>query len=118
MLKKRILSMLLLTTLLLTTGAQAMDLRFSTNRPMLLFRAGQAECSVLCKGDGPSDTVDVTLTLYEDGNYVDSWSKSGKGQVSISGKHKAVSVKLYRLTSSYSINGGSRMSASAHGTCP
>ena len=118
--RRRIISiftvMLLVCSLLLT--AQAVSPRLAGGTPRLSFNGNTAECSVTCKGNNASDTVDATLTLYQGSTYVDSWSDSGKYRVSLSGEHKVQSGKSYKLVLDYSINGVKQTSVSTSKVCP
>lgn len=117
--KKRVIVLITLLVLVLTTmSAQAVEPRAISNKPNLSFSSTTAHCSAVCTGAGSSDKVEATLTLYQGTTYVDSWSDSGKGSVSISGECTVKSGKSYRLTLTYSINGVSKPSASTTATCP
>lgn len=101
--RRRVISiftvMLLVCSLLLT--AQAASPRIAGGTPELSFNGNTAVCSVICRGNSASDTVDATLTLYQGNSYIDSWSDSGKYRVSLSGEHKVQSGKSYKLVLDY-----------------
>ena len=116
--KKRIFAFSALVILVLAISAQAIEPRESVQRPRLTFSGTTAFCSVNCLGDKDSDQVEATLTLYQGTTYVDSWSGSGKGYVSLSGSCGVTSGKSYKLVLTYSINGSSKPSVSTAATCP
>lgn len=116
--RRRICALIALVVLALSISVQAAELRTASAKPVLSFNGTTAFCSVICRGDGSDDTVDATLTLYQGTTYVDSWSDSGKGQVSFSGSCKAVSGKSYKLVVDYSVNGESKPSVYTTRKCP
>jgi hypothetical protein len=104
--------------LLLNASVQAAETRAISNKPNLSFRGMTAYCSTVCTGEGSSDQIDATLTLYQGSNYIDSWRGSGKGRISVSGSSKVKSGKTYTLTLTYSVNGTEKSSVSTTSTCP
>lgn len=116
--KRRICVCMALIALALSISVQAVELRYVTARPSLSFNGTTAFCSAFCRGDSSSDKIDATLTLYQGSSYVDSWSGSGKEQVTLSGTCEAVSGKSYKLVVDYSVNGVSKPSVSTTKTCP
>lgn len=114
---RRICALIFLVILALSISVQATEPRISA-QPSLSFNGTTAFCSVFCRGNSSNDTVDATLTLYQGSTYVDSWSDSGKGQVSLSGSCKTVSGKSYKLVVDYSVNGRSKPSVYTTGKCP
>lgn len=116
--KKRILTLSALFILVFTMSAQALEPRTTTSKPILSFSGTTAYCAVECAGESTGDEVKATLTLYQGTTYVDSWSGSGKGYVSLSGSCGVRSGKSYKLVLTYSINGSSKPSVSTTATCP
>ena len=98
--------------------ALAIEPRAESAKPSLSFNGTTAVCSALCKGNRTSDDIDVTLTLYQGRNYIDSWSESDTGILSFEGKCRAVSGKSYKLTLEYSVNGKKMPSVSVTSVCP
>lgn len=109
--------MLLVCTFLAQT-VQAVQQKTSGSTVNLIFNGTTAVCSAVCRGDSTSDTVDVTLTLYQGTKYEKSWKSSGKGKVHISEEYAVTSGKSYRLVLTYSINGVAQSSKSMAKTCP
>ena len=116
--KRRICVCMALIALALSISVQAVELRYVTARPSLSFNGTTAFCSAFCRGDSSSDKIDATLTLYQGSSYVDSWSGSGKEQVTLSGTCEAVSGKSYKLVVDYSVNGESQPSVYSTRQCP
>lgn len=116
--KRRMFSLAALLLLVLSISVQAAQPRAVSADPILYFSGTTANCSANCNTGNTSDKVSATLTLYQGGTYVDSWSGSGTGSAFISGSCKVQSGKSYTLILSYSINGQSKPSVYATGTCP
>lgn len=116
--KKRILGLVIPVLLVLTLSAQAAESRILKNIPSLSFNGSTAICTVTCTGNNTKDKVSATLTLYQGGVYVDSWSDSGTGMVFISESCEVESGKSYKLVLTYSINGIAKPSQSDSKTCP
>lgn len=116
--KRRIFALIALAALALAASAQAAEPRARNPVLSLYFTGTTAHCSVVCTGIGSDDVIEATLTLYQGTSYVDSWSKSGTGRVSVSGESEAKSGKSYELVLDYSINGESQSSISTTKTCP
>ena len=119
--KKRVFSAfvpLLLVCILSTPMAQATGQRAVKPRPDLFFQGTTAICSAICQGDKVTDKVEATTTLYQGDTYIDSWSKSGAGKITLYGECKVTSGKTYRLELAYSINGVDKPVVSATNYCP
>ena len=110
--KRRILALTALCMLLFTISAQALEPRNAKPAPLLSFSGTTAYCSLNYISDSSSDRMQATLTLYQGGTYVDSWSGSGTGRVSVSGNCKVSKGKDYTLTVTYSVNGSSQPAVS------
>ena len=116
--KKRILALAALLILALAMSVQAAEQRAAAPKPRLAFSGTTANCSVRYICDSSSDEVEATLTLYQGATYVDAWSGSGTGTVSVSGSCRVTSGKSYKLVLEYSVNGSAKPSVSATGVCP
>ena len=86
--KRRILSLAALLLIVLSVTAQAAETRMGGN-PVLAFDGTTAQCTATCYGRSSSDKVTATLTLYQGGAYVDSWSKTGTYRAYVSGETEA-----------------------------
>jgi hypothetical protein len=119
--KKRrfsILVSLLLVCILSAQIVQATGIRMVIPTPKLVFQGTTASCSAICQGDTKSDSITATLALYQGSTYIDSWSKSGAGKITLYGECKVTSGKTYRLELAYSINGVDKPVVSATNYCP
>lgn len=116
--KKCTLVIIALISLVLNVSVQAVEMRAVTPKPILSFSGTTAYCYADCIGSSDNDIIDATLTLYNGSTQLDSWSKSAKGSVLITGQSKVQSGKTYKLTLTYSVNGLSKPSVSVSGTCP
>lgn len=116
--RRRICALIALVVLALSISVQAAELRTVSVKPMLSFNGTTAFCSVICRGNSNDDAIDATLTLYQGSAYVDSWSDSGRGQVTLSGTCTAVSGKSYKLVVDYTVNGELKPSVYTTGRCP
>ena len=118
--RKRILSVLVplfLVCILSANAVQAIGQRMDM-KPDLSFDGTTAICSGICQGNTQADSIDVTLTLYQGKNYINSWSSSGTGRVILSKECKVTSGKTYRLEMVCSFNGVTKPSVSVTNTCP
>jgi len=86
-------------------------------RPDLFFQGTTAICSAICRGGYATDYVEATLTLYQGSTYIDSWSKSGTGKITLYGECAVESGKTYCLEMAYSINGVEKPVVSVTNTC-
>ena len=116
--RKRVLSLAVLVSLILAVNAQAVDYRAASGRPSLSFNGPTAFCFAHCKGENPSDELEAELTLYQGDTYVDSWSNSGVGPILVSGNCTVKSGRSYRLVLTWSINGSAKSPVTVAGTCP
>lgn len=116
--RQRICALAALVVLALAISVQAAGPRTGDASPYLSFTGTTANCSVICRGDGNNDTIDVTLTLYQGSTYVDSWSDSGIGRVTIRESCTVKSGRSYKLVVRYSVNGESKPSVYTTARCP
>lgn len=118
--RKRIYSALvplLLVCIISEQAAQAAEQRSTGGIPNLFFQGTTEICSAVCQGNSATDSIDVALTIYQGNTYIDSWSKSGTGKVTLYGECKVESGKTYCLEMAYSINGGAKPGVSVTNTC-
>lgn len=105
--------MVFVITFAIPIRAEAIELRVPNGMLSISFSNGTAVCSTSCIGNNSNDDVNVTMTLYENGAYVDSWNKSDNGYVSLSEEYDSIiHGKTYRLALTWSINGISQPSVS------
>lgn len=116
--KKRMILLIAMIVFVLTMSVQAAEMRAISGKPILSFSGTTAYCSAVCTGEESRDRVCATLTLYQGSTYVDSWSGSGKGRISVSGNSTVKRGRSYTLTLTYSVNGTKKQSVSTRATCP
>lgn len=109
---------LLLICIMTAQVAQAAEPRAAGAFLDLSFDGTTAICSTICRGEQTSDELAVTLTLYQGSTRIKSWSEAGTWKVNLSGEHKVISGKTYRLEVIYAINGIEKPSVSTTATCP
>lgn len=109
---------LMMILIICTMSVLASEERVISARPSLSFDGTTAVCYVDCRGNSTKDSIEATLTLYQGSNYVESWSDSGKGRVSISEKCTVKRGKNYRLVVEFSVNGEKMPSVYTNKTCP
>lgn len=115
--KRYFMLAILLVFCLFPISTQAVEMRVVRAIPSLSFDGTTAQCYASCKGGNSTDTVDATITLYQGSTYLDSWSDSGKGSLSVSGEYKVQRGKTYKLVLSYSVNGVEKPSVTVTNTC-
>lgn len=117
--KRRVFAFGVMLALLFAINAQAIEHRAISGKPSLTFNGTTVHCLAFCSGAKNSDNVDATLTLYQNGRKLTSWSDSGKGSLTIIGDYAAaVSGKEYTLTLTYAIDGTKKPSVSVTAVCP
>ncbi len=102
---KKILSMLLVMTLLLAVSAYAVVPRTIDVLPDITFNGTKADCSVRITGDYLTDTISATMTLKYGSTVIASWSDSGSGILKMEESATVELNKTYTLTVAYSVNG-------------
>lgn len=110
--KKRIILLLLIGALLLSTTVYAVEPRATIDSPKLTFSGTTATCSFFHNTGDASDKINVTMHLYRGLTLVNSWSASGYGYVSLSKTATASKGATYQLTVNVSINDGTPTSSS------
>ena len=102
--KRRVLSLALLATLVLSLTAQAVTWGL-TGTPKLSISGTTATCSVTCRSGNSDDKLKVTLALWCGDNIVDSWTETGYGEVSIRETCRVVKGNTYDLVMMPVVNG-------------
>lgn len=110
--KKRIIPLLLIVVLLLSTTVFAVDPRTAIGTPSLSFNNEKANCTFAYTAETLSSKIAVTMRLYRGLTLVDSWSASGYGYVSLNKNAPASKGATYQLTVNVSINDGTPTSSS------
>ena len=113
---RRIRSLAALLLIVLSVTAQAAETRMGGN-PVLAFDGTTAQCTATCYGRSSSDKVTATLTLYQGGAYVDSWSKTGTYRAYVSGETEAQRGKTYTQELTWTVNGEEQPPVSVSKRC-
>lgn len=116
--RKRLFLLATLVLLVLTVSVHAIEPFSVQVKPSLGFSGTTAECSAVCTGRNRTDEIQATLTLYCDGDEVDSWSETGTFRVAVSGECGVERGEEYTLELVWYINGVKQQSASTTGVCP
>lgn len=116
--KKRVFALTALLALVLAVSAQALEPRVRTPVPSLSFSGTTANCYVDYLSGSSSDSVSLTLTLYQGKTFVDCWRASGTGSAVVSGSCGVESGKSYTLTLTGIVNGSAIQASSTTRTCP
>ena len=103
--KKRVISLALLTVMVLSLTAHAVDARAAYGTPRLTISGTTATCSVTYACDDSDDLLKVTLALWCGDNIVNSWTESGYGEVVIEETCKVVKGNTYDLVMMPVVNG-------------
>lgn len=103
--QRRILALAMLTVMILSLTAQAVDARAALNKPILSISGTTATCEVDYKSASSSDTVKITLALWCGDNIVDSWTETGYGEVSMKETCTVVKGNTYDLVMMPVVNG-------------
>lgn len=110
--KKKVIPLILLLTMILTMTASA---RVPMAEPYLSFSGTTAYCQGYVKSQG--DDISITLELLQGTKLIDSWSKSGTGQVLLEKTCKVEKGKTYTLELHTTINGEPAPTQRVSGTC-
>lgn len=102
--KKRILSLTLLAVMVLSLTAHASTWALS-GQPKLSISGTTATCSATYESTDPDDEIKVILTLWCGESIVNSWSKTGMGEVSMRETCKVVKGNTYDLVMMPVVNG-------------
>lgn len=103
--KKRVISLALLTVMVLSLTAHAVEARAAYGTPRLTISGTTATCSVTYACDDTDDLLKVTLALWCGDNIVKSWTETGYGEVSIKETCTVVKGNTYDLVMMPVING-------------
>lgn len=105
--------------MLLTLQLQvcAAETRAYRNFPSLSFSGTTANCSATVYGNDNSDTITVTMKLWDSGTCLKTWRDTGEGSVKLSETYGVSKGKTYKLTVDATINGLVQPTASVTKTC-
>ena len=69
------------------------------------FEGNEAICYAAARGFSDSDSISLSMTLYQGGSVIDSWSDSGTGYVELDGYATVDMGDYYTLDVEATING-------------
>lgn len=101
---KKILSVLLVMTFVLSMPVCAMQSRSAISKPNLTISNGTATCTFTHYESDSTDKISVTLRLYRGQTLVNTWTGSGYGSVYMKKTANAVSGATYQLTANVYVN--------------
>lgn len=85
--------------------------------PQITFDGDTAICTATVYGDKSSDSISITLTLWQNENCVATWKSSGTGYMQFT-RTKAVTKGLqYKLCADVTINGITKPTVGVLGIC-
>lgn len=85
--------------------------------PSLNFDGETATCTVTIIGDNMSDTISVTLKLWQGNNCLATWNSSGKGYMQFTKTRNVTEGMQYKMTVDVTINGIAKPTYSIWGKC-
>lgn len=85
--------------------------------PSLTFDDETANCTVTIIGDNMSDTISVTLKLWQGSTCLATWSSAGKGYMQFSKTKTVTEGMQYKMTVDVTINGIAKPTYSIWGKC-
>ncbi len=107
--KKRIVPLLMVVLLVMAITvptASAVSSRVISGRPTLRISEDTAYCEAIFRSGNRDNDIYVMLTLKYGTEVVASWSKSGKGSVTISESKTVLAKGTYTLIMEATVNGG------------
>ena len=85
--------------------------------PSLSFDSETANCTVTVIGDNMSDSISITMKLWQGNSCIATWSTSGTGYMQFSRSIDVTEGLQYKLTADVSINDNAKPTVSVQGTC-
>lgn len=113
--KKRLIPLLLVLVLMLSTVASAAEPRVAQAVPSLSFEGTTANCAVSVTDFGSE--IKATLTLWKGNRVVDSWYGEGTSILRITGSCEVVKGVSYSLKVTGTIDGVPFEGSAVYGTC-
>ncbi len=106
--RKKIICMMLLITMVFVIPANAASTRAISVVPDIEFDGTEATCTVSIIGDRTTDEIEATMELRQGGRLIDDWSASGYGILKIRETATVARNTTYTLEIEYSVNGDSK----------
>lgn len=116
--RKRVLALTLVLALGLGFTVQAAPLRAPRLYPNLTFSGTTATCTASVRADNATDTISMTVKLWQGATCLKTWTASGTGSASLSKTTTVTRGKTYKLTVDATINGVAQPQQSVTRTCP
>lgn len=117
--KKQVLALSLVLMMLLGTVAQAAGpMKAPRAVPNLNFSGTTASCSATVSGNKATDTVNMTVKLWNGNTCLKTWTASGTRSVTLKKTATVSKGKTYKLTVDFTINGVKQNPQSTTKTCP
>jgi len=116
--RKRALVLTLVLALVLGLTAEAAPLRAPRLYENLTFSGTTATCSASVRGDNATDTISMTVRLWQGATCLKTWAANGTGSASLSKTATVTKGKTYKLTVNATINGVAQPQQSVTRTCP
>lgn len=85
--------------------------------PQISFDGETATCTVNVYGDNASDSISITMKLWQGNSCIATWSTSGTGYMQFSRSKDVTKGLQYKLTADVMINGVVKPTVSVYGTC-
>lgn len=85
--------------------------------PSLSFDGETANCTVTVIGDNMSDSISITMKLWQGNSCIATWSASGTGYMQFSRNSTVIDGVEYKLTADVVLNGVIKPRVSVTGTC-
>lgn len=106
--KKRMLLLLLALVLGLQICASAVEPKYLTVTPSISFSGSTATCSVYVEETDDNAYIVVTMKLWADNRVLQTWTKTGLGEVELIRTASATKGETYTLEVSVMVNGISK----------
>lgn len=116
--RKRVLALSLILALVLGITAQAAETWTLRTEPSISFSGTTATCKATARSDKISDSISLTVELWQGSTCLKTWTASGKGSVTLSKSATVEKGKTYKLTADVTVNGVKQTTKSTTATCP
>lgn len=114
---KRVISILLVAVMLLTTFAFAAEARIQPASLSLSFNGTTANCEVSATASNMNQSISATIKLYRGNTCLHTWTVSDTGYLDFSETWPVTSGYTYKLTADLTINGTTYPTVSTTRAC-
>lgn len=115
--KKWLFIMVLVLVVSSSFSSLAATSRIVSVVPKLTFSGTIANCSATVIANSSSDSIAVTVKLWQGTTCLKTWSDSGNGYLTFKGTKTVTNGKTYKLTVDATINGVKQSTASVSAKC-